>query len=51
MKPGERQYDIAIIIARKPGSDVMTLRQRCDDSNTEIIMVKEGWRECQGMKG
>ena len=35
MTPGERQYDIAIIIARKPGRDVMTLRERCDDTNRD----------------
>lgn len=43
MTPGERQYDIAIITAIKRGRDVMTLRERCSDSNTEIIVAKEGW--------
>lgn len=45
MTSGQRQCDIAIIIVRKRGRDVMTLRERCDDTNKEVIVVKEGWRE------
>lgn len=48
MTPGERQYDIAIIIAIERGRDVMTLRERCDDTNTEIIVAKEGQSERDG---
>lgn len=43
MTPGERQYDIAIIIAIiKQGRDIMTRRERCNDTNTEIIVANEG---------
>ncbi len=51
MTPGERQYDIAIIIAAERGRDAMTVRERCDDTNTEIIVAKEGQSEWdEGMR-
>lgn len=42
MTPGERQCDIAVIIGRKQGRDLMTLRERCTDTGTVITMVREG---------
>lgn len=51
MTPGERQYDIEIIIERKRGKNIMTLRERCDEANTEIIVVKEGCRESRRGEG
>lgn len=44
MTPGEKQYDIEIIIERKRERNIMTLRERCSEANTEIIVVKEGCR-------
>ncbi len=41
MTPREKQYDISIIIAIKRGRDVMTLRERCNDTYTEIIAAKD----------
>lgn len=42
MTPRERQYDILIKIAIKPGSNIMTLRKRYNGTNTEIIVAQEG---------
>lgn len=40
MTPGERQYDIEIIIARQREKTLMTLRKKCNEPNTEIIVAK-----------
>lgn len=45
MTPGKRQYDISIIIAIKRGRDVTILWERCDDTNTGIIVAREDKRK------
>lgn len=53
-KRGNREIDIMtrgkIIIAIKRGRDVMTLREKCIASKTEIIVSKE-WREIERDEG
>lgn len=51
MTPGERQYDIEIIIARQRRGNIMTLREKCDETNTEIIVVKVECRESKRDEG